>query len=96
MKLKPLFIFATVTLVAGVLLIFTAFRIPGTTELDTVAVNDIVQTIAEQWPALTEPNSDQPNNLQIGQNLGLPAADYALDYTVLDHDGTLIAATRQG
>ena len=55
------------------------FRGKQQEELDVVAVNDIVQTLAGQWGAIDHE-----------QLFGLP---YRLDYVVLDLEGNVVAAT---
>ena len=51
-------------------------------KIDVVAVNDISETLAEQWGSL---NSTE-----------LPGLQYGLDYVVIDHDNNFITATRNG
>lgn len=51
-------------------------------KIDTVAVNDITQSLAKQW-----------NNLDTSD---LPCLEYGIDYVVLDNEANLIGATKEG
>ncbi len=58
------------------------YRINIEDNLDVVALNDITQSLEENWN-------------QVGQ-IELPGDQYALDYVVLDENDHMIAATRRG
>jgi signal transduction histidine kinase len=54
-------------------------------QLDTVAVNDTVKTIAENW-----------TDLQKNGGGSLPSFEHTLDYAVIDNAGNLVVTTRRG
>lgn len=83
MKLKPFLIAVALVLLVGAGVVLAIFRTPPQDELNVVAVNDVVQTLAEQW-----------NTLQ--QSGTLPDIESELDYSVLDASGRLLASTRSG
>jgi len=82
MKLKPFLMAVVLVLLVGAGVVFAIFRTPPQDELNVVAVNDVVQTLAEQW-----------NSVQHG---ALPQMENELDYSVLDASGRLLASTRSG
>lgn len=85
MTIKKITILTVAILMAGILVILFAFRNTEEGRLDTVAVNDIAQSLAEKWDALETP-----------QMLDLPGLQYKLDYVVLDNSGKLLCSTRSG
>ncbi len=62
--------------------VLSVFRGTGGTKLDPAAVNDIAQSLAEQWDTL--------------KSGSLPCRSYGLDYAVLDKTGAPVAATKRG
>lgn len=84
MTVKKAAALAIAVLLAGFFAIACIFRGSGSTsaKLDPVAVNDIAQSLAEQWGSL--------------KNGSLPCRSYHLDYVVLDSRGRLVGATREG
>ena len=63
-------------------MIFHAFRDRSETKIDVIAVNDIAESLAEQWERLEQTE--------------LPCLQYGLDYVVIDYDDNFIVATRSG
>ncbi|WP_169911680.1 sensor histidine kinase [Clostridium oryzae] len=61
---------------------FLAFRETPQSRLDMVDVNDISQTLAEQWDHL--------------KTIDLPGSKYHMDYIVADNKGKMLRATRRG
>jgi Signal transduction histidine kinase len=82
MTIKSVTILAVAVLLAGVLAVLCAFGSVKEEKLDPVAVNDIAQSLAEQWNGLNKND--------------LPCRRYKLDYAVFGGDGKLIAETRRG
>lgn len=82
MNLKPLWTFMAAFFIAGFICLFIILRQGGTAEPDVIAYNDIACTIGEYWSSLNV-NS-------------LPLTDYKIDYAVLDINGNVIAATKDG
>lgn len=80
MTVKKTAILSTAILLAGILAVLSVFQKADDAKLDPVTVNDISQSIAEQW-----------GNLKSGS---LPCLSYHLDYVVLDEKGKPVAATK--
>ncbi|MDF2567707.1 MAG: hypothetical protein K0R90_1163 [Oscillospiraceae bacterium] len=82
MNIKRVTILAIIILLVGISVIFYIFRYTYKVSIDTVAVNDIAQSLAEQWGNLDKSN--------------LPCPQYGLDYVVIDNSGSLVGATKSG
>ncbi len=82
MNIRKVAMIAAAVLLAGLGMIFYFSRTEVQAGLDGVAVNDIAQSLAEQWPDLVQS--------------ALPGRQYGLDYVVLNNEGQLIEATRPG
>ncbi|HKL79189.1 MAG TPA: HAMP domain-containing sensor histidine kinase [Mobilitalea sp.] len=82
MNIKKVILIIVLTVLSYSCIIFYAFQDRSAAKIDVVAVNDIAESIAEQWEAL-----DQNE---------LPCLDYGLDYVVLDNEDSLVAVTREG
>lgn len=82
MTVKKAAALAIAVLLAGLSAIVCIFRGSASAKLDPVAVNDIAQSLAEQWGSL--------------KSGSLPCLSYHLDYVVLDGGGNLVGATREG
>jgi signal transduction histidine kinase len=82
MNIKKVTALAVSVLLIGIVIVFYAFRSTNVMKMDSVAVNDIAQSLAEKWESL---NTDD-----------LPCTEYHLDYVVLDNSGRLIRATKGG
>lgn len=82
MSIKRITIIITIILFFALFGIFYLFRSASESKLDLVKVNDIVQSVSEQWGKLGTAR--------------LPCLEYKLDYVVINEKGTVIAATRKG
>ena len=82
MNIKRITIIFTIIFLLALLSIFYLFRSAGESKLDPVTVNDIVQSVSEQWGKLDTSK--------------LPCMQYKLDYVVINENGNVIAATREG
>ncbi len=84
MTVKKAAALAIAVLLAALFAIVYVFRENATAsaKLDPVAVNDIAQSLAEQWGSL--------------KSGSLPCLSYHLDYVVLDGGGNLVGTTREG
>jgi len=82
MKIKKIIFFIFIILSAITCVILYAFRDRSEAKIDVVAVNDIVESFAEDWE-----NIDK---------IELPGLQYRLEYVVIDNNGELVSATRRG
>jgi signal transduction histidine kinase len=82
MNIKKVIIFIVISLVVGTCVILFVFPDRSEAKIDVVAVNDITESLAEQWETLNK--------------LELPGSQYNLDYVVIDNKGELVRATRRG
>lgn len=82
MTLKKTAALAIAVLLIALGAVLFVFRKSDDAKLSTVAVNDIAQSLAEQWDSLKSGN--------------LPGRSYGVDYVVLDSTGKLVAATGSG
>ena len=82
MNIKKVILIIALSLMSYSAIIFYAFQDRSVDKIDVVAVNDIAESIAEQWETLD-------------QN-GLPCLNYGFDYVVLDNKDSLVAATGEG
>lgn len=82
MTLKKAAALAIAVLLLGLGAVLFVFRKSDEAKLNPVDVNDIAQSLAEQWSFLKSGN--------------LPGRSYGIDYVVLDDDGRFVAATRSG
>lgn len=82
MTLKKATALAIVVLLLGLGAVLFVFRKTDATKLDPVEVNDIAQSLAEQWDSLS------------GENF--PGRPYGIDYVVLDNNGKLVTKTGSG
>ncbi|MDP4114129.1 MAG: sensor histidine kinase, partial [Bacillota bacterium] len=82
MNIKRITIIVTILLLIALFSIFYLFRSANESKLDPVAVNDIVQSVNEQWGKLDASK--------------LPCMEYQLEYVVINAKGIAIAATREG
>lgn len=80
MKIKRVIIFIVIILSVCTWVIFYAFSDRSETKIDVIAVNDIAESLAEQWERLEQTE--------------LPCLQYGLDYVVIDYDNNFIVATR--
>ncbi len=84
MKLKTYIITLLLLFLLGIACAVYVFSLPADDQLDNIAVNDIVYDIRSNWS-------------QVGNSeYTLPGLFYGIDYTVIDRDGTILAATRRG
>lgn len=79
MNIKKVILIIALSLMSYSAIISYAFQDRSVDKIDVVAVNDIAESIAEQWETLD-------------QN-GLPCLNYGFDYVVLDNKDSLVAAT---
>lgn len=82
MKVKRVVILIVIVLLTCTSLSAFAFRYKSKAEIDVAAVNDIEESLAEEWDSL-------------GYN-ELPCLNYKMDYVVLDDENHFIKATRNG
>ena len=82
MKIKKLIVYIAIFLSVYTCVILYAFRDRSEAKIDVIAVNDIAETLAEEWDSLGQTE--------------LPGLDYGFDYTVIDNKGALVRATRRG
>lgn len=82
MNVKRIIAVIILALLISLGIIFLAFRETPQSRLDIVDVNDISQTLAEQW-----------NHLK---TMDLPGLKYHMDYVVVDNNGRMLRATRSG
>ena len=84
MKIKNFCLILTVILFLGISgAVIISAQAPDD-QLDTVAVNDIVYNLKENWNSMK--NLDSP----------LPGILYGIDYTILDTEGSLLRTTKPG
>jgi hypothetical protein len=81
MKIKRSITIIIISFLFCVSLSLFAFRLKSNTEVDVVAVNDIVQILVESWDRL--------------ERMPLPGEQYGFDYVVIDKNGNLVKATRR-
>lgn len=82
MNIKKIICFILIILLINISAVVFIFQRTYEFSIDTVAVNDITQTLAEQWNSL--------------KSEGLPVFRYKLDFAVIDDKGRFIGATRRG
>ena len=82
MTLKKTTALAIAVLLLGLGAVLFVFRRSDDAKLSPVDVNDIAQSVAEQWSFLKSGN--------------LPGRSYGIDYVVLDNSGRFVAATGSG
>jgi signal transduction histidine kinase len=82
MRIKKAAVLACVILFIGISVIFIAARSIDQAGIGLVEVNDITQSLAEQWGSLDA--------------AALPGRTYGMEYSILDSRGGLVAATRRG
>lgn len=85
MNLKRITALIAAVLFLSIGITFAVFHDTKAEKTDAVAVNDIAQSLAEQWDALGGLDRSE-----------LPCLFYQLDYVVLDNSGNRIAETRSG
>lgn len=79
MNLKPLFAFMAAFFILEAACLFIILRQNNRGVPDVTVLNDITQSLGEQWGNLRSPS--------------LPGKEYPVDYTVLDSDGNVLAKT---
>jgi len=83
MKIKKIFIAIAICYIATIALIFSIVGNTEQMQLNIIEVNNIVQTLAVNWPnSVTE--------------FELPAFDYQLDFVVITNNEEVLATTRDG
>ncbi|WP_058302924.1 HAMP domain-containing sensor histidine kinase [Gorillibacterium timonense] len=82
MRIRKGSIWAVAILIMGIGVILFAFRGSDEEGIDLVAVNDITQSLVEQWGRF--------------DSVEWPGRQYGLDYAVLDNRGDFLGATRSG
>lgn len=82
MSIKKLIIMVIIFLSLCSCLTFYTLYNKDDNKVDVVAVNDIAQTLGEQWDNLG--------------HIILPAQSYGLEYSVVDENDNFIAATKDG
>lgn len=82
MNIKKVTILAVTILIISISIFLSVFRNVNKVSIDTVAVNDITQSLAENWGSL--------------KNAELPCSEYKMDYVVLDKNGDVVNTTRRG
>jgi signal transduction histidine kinase len=82
MNIKKLIILIVIFLLVCTCVISYASRDRSEDKLNVIAVNDITETLVEQWDRLDESK--------------LPCLQYGLDYVVIDDHNNFLAATRNG
>ncbi|MDF2686752.1 MAG: hypothetical protein K0S55_1935, partial [Clostridia bacterium] len=82
MKIKRLIIFIVIILIFYTGVIIYAFCYKSEVEVDIIAVNDIAESLAEDW-----------DSLEFSE---LPCLNYNIDYVVLDNNNHFIKATKNG
>lgn len=85
MNIKRITALIVIVLLIGIGVTFSIFHDTKAEKGDAVAVNDIAQSLAEQWDSLYGRDRSE-----------LPCLSYKLDYVVLDNSGKRIAETRSG
>lgn len=81
MNIKKVILGIIIILLVGSGVVFYVFQDRSKAEIDIVAVNDIAQSLAEEW------NSVKDNKL--------PGLNYELEYVVLDSDNNYVASTKR-
>ncbi len=82
MNIKRLIFVNFMILTLSSFLLFYAFKDRSEAKLNMIEVNDILQTIGQNWDTL----GDKP----------LPDLNYDLEYVVLDNENNIVAATKSG
>lgn len=77
MNIKRFVIVVFVILSISIVIISLTLKKPDNSKFDTVKINDIVQSLVNQW----------------GEFETLPCTEYGIEYTVLDSNGKYIAST---
>ena len=85
MKGKKFLVSLAAFSVLAVFVLLVSLRQTPRVQLDIVTVNDIVETVADNWA-----------EFPIEKSAALPSFDHQLDYVVIDNAGNLVAATRRG
>jgi signal transduction histidine kinase len=82
MNMKKIILFIVIILIACISVFRYALPNRSETRIDVVAVNDIAESLAEQWDTLDKAE--------------LPGLQYGLSYVVIDNRGDLVRATKRG
>ena len=82
MTVRKTAVLSVAILLTGIFAVIFVFQGTDDARLDPVAVNDIAQSLAEQWDGL--------------KSGSLPCRSYHLDYVVIDKSGKFLAATKSG
>jgi signal transduction histidine kinase len=82
MNMKKIILFIVIILIACISVFRYALPNRSETRIDVVAVNDIAESLAEQWEMLDKTE--------------LPGLQYGLSYVVIDNRGDLVRATKRG
>lgn len=83
MKVKQILLLTLAIFIFGIIIAVWIFSSTPDAQLDPAQVNDIVQTLSDDW-------------IRLIKEADLPEMQYGLDYLVIDKSGNLIAATRDG
>lgn len=82
MNIKRVIISIVIVLFTCISLTLFPFLYKSKSEIDVVAVNDIAESLSEEWNRI--------------ENTELPCLNYRMDYVVLDNENHFIKATRNG
>lgn len=85
MKMKSVILFFLLLCLAQLVIAVSVLMNIRERPLDTIAVNEIVQSVSLQWDELTS-----------GEKTIIPFHPMELDFTVISNDGTVLAATEPG
>lgn len=100
MNIKKSIMFIMIGYFSCTAIALLAFRYQSRADIDVVAVNDVVQTLAKHWEAyeqldeFTQP--EELKQLEQSEQIELPTEEYDFDYVVLDNQGKLLVATKRG
>lgn len=82
MNIKRVIILIAVVLLTCISLTLFAFQYNSKSQIDVVAVNDIAESLSEEWDRIGD--------------IELPCLNYKMDYVVLDNENRFIKATKNG
>lgn len=85
MTIKRLTILVVILLLSCIAVVLFTFQYADQAKIDSIAVNDVTQSLAENWDKFEKSEMSQ-----------LPGLQYQMDYVVLDGSNKVLAATQKG
>lgn len=94
MNTKRNILLILLALFACIVIANVTFKFKSREELDVVAVNDVIQTLAEHWDQFDQ--SGEPTLEEASERSRLLGSSYGFDYVVINDSEELLYATRRG